>query len=105
MVDRCTKCGRRQKRSSEANRRYWLLLHTLASKLEPDGDEYSDETYHVYYKLKFLGADDVKMPNGKVIAVPKSTAELDKAEFHEYAFMVEHDANERGVYLDEMVPE
>jgi hypothetical protein len=100
-MERCPKCGRRPKRSSEANRRYWLLLHTLASKLKPDGNEYSAETYHVYYKLKFLGADDVKLPNGKVIAVPKSTAELDKAEFHEYAFMVEHDANERGVYLDE----
>ena len=102
MVDRCTKCGRRQKRSSEANRRYWLLLHLLADKLKPDGVQYSAETYHIYYKMKFLGADDVKLPNGKVIAVPKSSAELDKAEFHEYAFMVEQDANERGVFLDEV---
>jgi hypothetical protein len=100
-MERCPQCGQKPRRSNPANRRYWLLLHTLAAKLKPDGNEYSAETYHVYYKLKFLGADDVKLPNGKVIAVPKSTAELDKAEFHEYAFMVEHDANERGVYLDE----
>ena len=101
-MQRCPTCNRTIRRSSEANRRYWLLLHRLAEKLKPEGVQYSPETYHVYYKLKFLGGDDVKLPNGKVIVMPKSSADLDKGEFHEYAEQVEQDANERGVYLDDL---
>ena len=102
MVDRCPKCGRRIKRSNEANARYWLLMHKAAERLKPSGQSYSAETFHVYYKMKFLGADDVKLPSGKIVVMPKSSAELDKTEFHEYAEKVETDLNERGVFLDEM---
>lgn len=101
-MDRCPTCGRKVKRSNPANARYWLLLHVAAEKLRPSGEQYSAETFHVYYKMKFLGADDVKMPNGKVVAIPRSSAELAKDEFHEYVFKVESELNERGVYLDEM---
>ena len=103
MQERCPTCKRKIRRSSPANARYWLLLHRMAEQLKPGGIQYSAETYHVYYKLKFLGGDDVKLPNGKVIVMPKSSAELAKDEFHEYAEKVEHDANERGVYLDELL--
>ena len=102
MSKRCPKCGRTLKRSNEANRRYWLLLHLIAGKVKPEGQEYSAETWHHYFKMKHLGADDVKLPNGKVVAVPKSSAELSTDKFHEYAFEVEAWANERGVHLDEM---
>ena len=78
------------------------MLHVASEKLRPNGVEYSADTFHIYYKMKFLGADDVKLPSGKVVAVPKSSAELPTDEFHEYAFKVEADLNERGVYLDEM---
>ena len=102
MSNRCPTCRRVIKRSGEANRRYWLLLHTIAEKVKPDGAQYSAETWHTYWKLKLLGGNDVTMPNGKVIVVAKSSAELDKGEFHDYACQVEAWANERGVYLDEM---
>lgn len=102
MSERCPKCHRTIRRSSEANRRYWLLLHMMAEKLKPEGKEYSPETWHLYFKLKHLGGNDVTMPNGKVIVVPKSSAELDKDEFHEYVFQVESFANERGVFLDDL---
>ena len=102
MVERCPACHRRIRRSNEANRRYWLCLHTLAERVKPGDVQYSAETWHCYFKLKLLGGDDVKLPNGKVIVVPKSSADLDKGEFHEYAEKVENFMNERGVYLDEM---
>jgi hypothetical protein len=102
MNERCPTCKRKMKRSSEANRRYWLLLHMAAQKLKPEGVQYSAETFHVYYKLRFLGGDDIKLPNGKVIVMPKSSADLDKTEFHDYVTQVEQDLNERGVYLDEI---
>lgn len=89
------------KRTNEANRRYWLLLHVASEKLKPEGVQYSAESFHIYYKMKFLGADDVRLPSGKVVAVPKSSAELPKDEFNDYVFKVEQELNERGVYLDE----
>lgn len=101
-MDRCPTCKRKVRRSNESNARYWLLLHRAAEKLRPEGVQYSAETFHLYYKLKFLGGDDVTLPSKKVIVIPKSSAELDKGEFHEYVFKVEGDLNERGVFLDEM---
>lgn len=44
----------------------------------------------------------MKLPNGKTLIVPHSTAELDKGEFHEYVMQVEAFAAERGVYLEDM---
>lgn len=102
MSDRCPSCGRKRKRSNEANRRYWLIIHMIADKVKPEGEQYSPEVWHHYFKMKHLGADDVKLPNGKTIVVPKSSAELTKDEFYEYAFQVEAWALERGVFLDEM---
>ena len=102
MPDRCPTCKRPKKRTSEANRRYWLLLHMIADKVKPDGNEYAAETWHTYFKMKHLGADDVRMPNGRVVAIPKSSAELPTDKFHEFVFEVEAWANERGVFLDEM---
>lgn len=101
MIDRCPTCKRKVRRSNAANAHYWLLLHMVADKLKPNGEQYSAETWHHWAKLKWLGGDDVKLPNGKVIVVPKSSAELGKDEFHEYVFQVESWANEHGVYLDE----
>jgi len=99
---RCPSCHRPLKRSNEANRLYWALVNTLANKAKPQGEQFSPETWHVWLKTKFLGADDVRMPNGKVIVVPKSTAELDKHEFSEYFAQVEAWCAEHDVYLEEM---
>lgn len=101
-LERCPKCGRKQRRSNPANARYWLIVHVVADKIRPQGVQYSPETWHTYFKLKYLGGNDVKMPNGKVIVVANSSAELAKDEFHEYAFKVEAWANEHGAYLDEI---
>ena len=96
---RCPTCGRREKRSNPANARYWLLLHTIAAKLRPGGKTYSADQMHIYYKSRFLGCDDVALPNGKVLTIPRSSADLDTAEFNEYLAKVEADAAERGVFL------
>lgn len=97
---RCPACGRREKRGNPANARYWLLLHTIAAKLKPGGNTYSAEQFHAYYKSRFLGCDEVRLPNGKTLTIPKSSADLDVPEFAAYMEQVEADAAERGVYLD-----
>lgn len=97
----CPACGRKEIRSSEANRRYWALLHEIAEKVKPEGKEYSAETWHTYFKQKFLGNTEVNMPNGKTIQVPQTTTALDTSQFHEFSLQVEVWANNRGVFLPE----
>lgn len=100
-LERCKTCGRKYRRSNNANARYWLLVHTIAEKLQPKGESYSADTWHQWAKSKFLGCDETKLPSGKVLVIPKSTAELDVAEFNAYMEKVEAWAHEHEVYLDE----
>ena len=99
---RCPTCGRRKTRSNNANARLWLLYHKMSDKLKPQGNAYTAETWHEYCKSRFLGMDDVKLPNGKVIHKAKSSADLSTEEFSEFMAAVESWAMEHGVYLDEM---
>lgn len=78
---------------------YWALLHLCAAKLA-DG-KFSAEQFHAYYKSRFLGCDDIPMPNGKTLTIPRST-NLDVAEFSAYFDQVQADAAERGVFLADM---
>ena len=99
--NRCPTCHRRHKRTHPQNARLWKLYTALSDKLRPGGQVYSPTQYHLYYKQKFIGATDYPMPNGEVLTIPNSSAELDVAQFSEYMEQVEADAAERGVYLDE----
>ena len=97
---KCPACGRAEKRSTEQNSRYWKLLSVLSEK-PVQGNKFSSEAWHIYLKYKFLGADDIKLPNGRLITRPKSTADLDKPEFANYMTEVEAWCNEHEVFLPE----
>lgn len=101
MSDRCPACHRRMTRTTQANARYWLLLHAIADKVRPGGNAYSADQWHVYCKSRWLGCDDVTLPNGKTLSLPRSTAGLDVAEFNDYMGRIEAWAGERDVWLDE----
>ena len=88
------------RRSTEANRRYWLLVHLMSEKLL--AGKFSADSWHAYCKSRFLGADDLALPNGRTIVVPHSSAALDTAEFNDYMTRVEAWAAEHGVWLDEI---
>lgn len=98
--DRCPACHRKHKRSHPQNARYWALLHECAAKLA-DG-KHSAETFHLYYRSRFLGCRDYDLPNGKTMSIPRSTTDLDVAEFSAYMDQVEADAALRGVFLADL---
>lgn len=98
MTDACKYCGAVAKRSNAQNKLYWALLHEIADKLKPSNQTYSTDSWHLYFKQRFLGMDDTRLPNGKVIAQPVSTVNLDKAEMNDYITKVEKFAAEHGVY-------
>lgn len=100
MVSRCPTCGRRAKRSTEANRRYWAILHDVSEQVKPEWVRYSAEVWHTYFKTKFLGAEEIKLPNGKTIIKPHSSADLDRGEFNDYMTQVEAWAAQRGIVLE-----
>ena len=99
-VIRCPTCGRRKNRSTPANARYWLLLHLVAEKLKPQGQSYSAEQYHEYFKQRYLGSDEIALPNGKLLVRGHSTTNLDVAEFALYMEKVEQWAGEHDVWLE-----
>lgn len=101
-MTRCPKCGRTKKRSSEANRRYWMLVYMIADKLKPEGKQHSAEVWHTYFKQRFIGVDEFEMPNHKTMLIPKSSTDLDTAEFNDFMMKVEVWAGEHGVWLDEV---
>ena len=98
-IDRCLVCGSRHKRSNEQNRLYWALMHEIADKLVLKTGKFSAEQWHLYLKQRFLGTDEVKLPNGKVIQVPISTADLPVDDMSNYYTRVEVWASEHGVFL------
>lgn len=100
-IDRCPQCKRRLTRSSDANRRYWALLHVMAEQIKPAGVRYSADQWHLYAKSRWIGCDDMTLPNHKTIPVPRSSADLDTTEFNDYMTAVEAFANERGCFLED----
>ena len=101
MTDRCPTCHRRYKRSTQANAMLWALYHAMAQR-EWGGQHYSAEAFHRYYASKFLGCDDVRLPDGNTVTIPRSTSALDVDEFGKYLDQVQADCAERGVYLEDL---
>jgi hypothetical protein len=99
--DRCPTCRRKMTRSTEQNRRYWAILHRLAEALRPLDHSYSASSWHEWAKSKWLGCNEFALPNGKTLTIPRSTADLDVSEFHDYATKVEVWANEHDVFLED----
>ncbi len=100
---RCPACGRRETRSTQANRRYWQLLSEASEKLRPAGVAYSVDQFHAYYKLRFLGGIDFALPNGQTLTEPNSTADLEPEDFAVYMQQVETDLAQRGVWLEQEI--
>ena len=97
----CKECMRPFKRGTDSNRKYWLLLHFISEKLPVKEQTYSADQWHLYMRSRFLGCDDMTLPNGKTMTIPKSTADLDVSEFSTYYDQVSHWAAEHDVWLPE----
>jgi hypothetical protein len=98
---RCPTCGQVEKRNNEQNKKYWALINEITDKLKPNGHAYSADSWHLYFKQRFIGQDDIRLPNGKVCTQPKSTVDLDKTEMSDYITQVEQFADKYGVFSEE----
>lgn len=89
------------KRTADQNKRMWALLNEISERLPVQGQIHSAEVWHEYFKMKFIGCDEILLPSQKTIQRPISTTTLDKAAFSEYMTRLEVWAAEHGVLLAE----
>lgn len=89
QFSRCPTCGARHKRSNEQNAKYWMLLNEISEQIKPQGKVYSSEVWATYFKERFLGCDEIVLPNGKVRNRPRSTTSLDVEEMSDYITRIE----------------
>lgn len=83
-------------RSSQQNRRYWLLLNEAAKKM----GEYDADDLHEFFKQKFLGTRVVEIA-GERATVQPSTRKLSTKRFRNYMDQVEGFLIEKlGVWLE-----
>ena len=98
--DRCPVCGSNTvKRTGSQNRIYWALLQMITEQLPVKGQNYNANAWHVYLAQRYLGCNDITLPNGKVVVMPVSTSSLTKEEFAEYFDRCLVWAAEHGVVL------
>jgi hypothetical protein len=87
----------RKRRSNKQNARYWAILQNIADNAWVNGQKYSAETWHEFFKGKFIGYID--LPYGGMQAM--SSAGLKTDEFAEYTTQVEvFGVQELGVKID-----
>jgi len=98
---RCPTCHRRYVRGHEQNAKYWLLLHLISERIKIDGQDYRPDVWHEWAKSRFIGRDEVHLPNGKDVTIIRSSADLDVDAFSDYMTKVEAWAAERGVFLED----
>lgn len=90
----------RKARSAEQNKRYWALLNEIADN-PVKGQRFATESWHEYFKGKFIGKEEVKLPNGDVFNRPISTTTLDVVQFGEYMTQIEAWAAGHGILLSD----
>lgn len=71
----------RAKRSAEQNRLFHALLNVIAENASIDGKYYDAETWKELIRRKFIGTEEINLPDGSRIERGISTASLSVAEF------------------------
>lgn len=99
---KCKECGQEPKRSLPQNNRLHLLFTEIAANvMAKDGLYHPALWWKVCAKNEWLGYNEYRLPNGKVIYDLKSTADCTIAELNEFMAKVERFAATKGVWLQD----
>lgn len=91
----------RKARSTEQNRRYWALLNEIAAQ-PVQGQKFIADAWHEYFKGRFIGKEEINLPNGQTFNRPISTKTLDVIQFSDYMTQIEAWAAGHGILLGEI---
>lgn len=101
-MTKCPSCGQRKRRSLPQNARLHSLFMLLQDTTKAtDGEMHSAMWWKTMCKAEWLGFSEFRKPDGQVIQVLRSTADLDVTELNEFMTKVEAYCAKRGVYLED----
>ena len=72
------------RRSGQQNRLYWSILRQIAQDGWVGGRRWDEESWHEYFRRKFIGAEEIVLPGGEMIERGISTTTLNVSEFSDY---------------------
>ena len=100
---RCPTCNRSLKRTLPQNDRLHKLFTEIAANCKAaDGEYHPAAWWKIMAKDRWLGYNEYRRPDGKLITELKSTADCTVEELTDFMNEVERDAARRGVYLDDV---
>lgn len=77
--------GYRRRRSDRQNAFYWpCFVHEFGKYMRDQGESFTDNDAHEFFKMKFLTREIIDETSGEVISFTRSTTDLDTSEFNEY---------------------
>jgi hypothetical protein len=92
----------KSKRSIEQNARLHALLSEIAEQAWVRGRQYDAEIWKEYFRSKFIGTEEIEMPDGKRFERGISTTTLDVAAFSDFMERIqEHATRELGVVFSQ----
>lgn len=75
-------------RSLEQNALYWATVHDVADNVEINGQKFTPQVWHIYFKQRFLPGRIIELPNGQIIEKDPSTTELTVEQFSDFVTQV-----------------
>lgn len=79
-----------ERRSSRQNRLLHALLTEIAENVRPDGRQYDLDFWKEYVRRRFIGSEEMTLPDGTRIERGLSTASLSVGDFTELIDRVTH---------------
>ena len=90
----------KSKRSDDQNRKLHAMLNDLSANAWINGKQFSPETWKEFVRQRFIGTEEIDLPDGRRIERGISTTKLSVSEFSELIEQInEYAASELGVIL------
>jgi hypothetical protein len=88
----------RAKRSTEQNKRLHAMLNEISQNAYLNGRRYEMEAWKEFYRSRYIGTEEIELPDGRRIERGISTTTLNKQEFADFLTAIEsHAAAEFGL--------
>jgi hypothetical protein len=89
------------KRSTEQNRRFHALLNCISEHAWVNGKQFDSETWKEFARRKWIGMEEINLPDGTRVERGISTTTLSVSEFADLMTKLEsYAAEELGVILE-----
>jgi hypothetical protein len=82
------------KRSLDQNKRLHAMLNEISQSAYLNGRRYEMEAWKEFYRSRFIGTEEIELPDGRRIERGISTTALNKQEFADFMTAIESHATQ-----------